>query len=372
MAQATILVVEDDVNLLEGIRDILELEAYHILTAENGLDALEVLQQAPATPDLIVSDIMMPQMDGIDFLKRVREIEQYVAIPFIYLTAKGEKADIQRGKELGVDDYVVKPFNADDLLVAIRSRLDRSRALQRVQQGQQDELKKSILTILNHEFRTPLTFIVAYSDMLTDVQPNGNGSMPEDGEMLTFLEGVRNGADRLRRLIENFIMLVEIQTGQANKNFEWRKRPIENVGGLVRHAAERAVLIPEEERNYELDIEPDLPTISADEDYLRAAIIHMIDNAFKFSEPPTPVKISTKVADGCLHISVTDEGRGIPDEEMEHIWTGFYQINRAHFEDQGAGSGLAIVKGVAELHGGNTSVKSDVGVGSTFTMSLPL
>src|SRR5262245_37756933 len=105
MSKARILIVEDDANLLDGIRTILELDHYAVVTAENGVQALHVLRTQPTPPELIVSDIMMPQMDGIEFLQQVRKETRWVAIPFIFLTARGEKSDVQRGKRLGVDDY---------------------------------------------------------------------------------------------------------------------------------------------------------------------------------------------------------------------------------------------------------------------------
>lgn len=370
MSHGTILVVEDDANLLAGIRDILELEDYDILTATNGLDGLEELQRAPKPPDLIVSDIMMPHMDGIEFLKKVREVEKFVSIPFIYLTAKGEKVDIRRGKELGVDDYVVKPFNAEELLVAVSSRLDRSRAIQRVQQGQQDELKKTILTILNHEFRTPLTFVVAYADMLGEFSdPNLE---PEDAEMLTFLNGVRSGADRLRRLIENFILLVELQTGSAATTFAWRKHTIDHLDYVLQNAIDAALQIPEMAYTCKLDVAPGIPPFIADEAYLRTAVQHLVDNACKFSSPQNPVLVHAYTEGDWLHITVADQGRGIPPGEINKIWNSFYQINRAHYEDQGAGSGLTIVRGIMDLHGGRVDVESEPGVGSTFKLSFPL
>ena len=100
MGKAKVLVVEDDIHLLEGIRDILELDGYAVLTAENGSLGLQVLQDQAAPPDLILSDIMMPRMDGIQFLKEIRKDQRWLTIPFIFLTAKGEKADQHRGLRL--------------------------------------------------------------------------------------------------------------------------------------------------------------------------------------------------------------------------------------------------------------------------------
>ncbi|MCJ7567156.1 MAG: response regulator, partial [Anaerolineales bacterium] len=164
MTKPIILVVEDDMALLEGIRELLELSEYKVLTATNGQEALEVLEKKH--PDLIVSDIMMPEMDGYQFHEKVREQPELSAIPFIFLTARGEKADIRRGKELGADDYITKPFDDEDLLVAVRAKLSRWDNLRQQRDEEVADLKSKILLTLSHEFRTPLTYIINYSDLL--------------------------------------------------------------------------------------------------------------------------------------------------------------------------------------------------------------
>lgn len=373
MSRGTILVVEDDVNLLAGIRDILEIEQFTVHTACDGVDGLNKLQQMPALPDLIVSDIMMPRMDGIEFLTQVRQVDAFVSIPFIYLTAKGERSDIQRGKQLGVDDYVVKPFNATELLVAVRSRLNRAKDINRVQEGRENELKKSILTILNHEFRTPLTFVVAYSDMLGDFATGEGGSPPDDSELLVFLEGVKNGADRLRRLIENFILLVELETGSAKRTYDWRRKTITDLEALIQDAIEKAGAINHAQAQRCKILAPaGLPAIMGDDEFLRAALTHLIDNALKFSDGHQPVEINVNYDAEWVQIGVRDYGRGIPPNEQAQVWHSFYQVNRPLYEDQGAGSGLAIVRHIAVLHGGDVGLMSEVGNGSEFTLRLPI
>jgi two-component system sensor histidine kinase/response regulator len=372
MSRAKILVVEDDITLLAGVRDILILEDYEIHTATDGLEALEVLQQMDLPPDLIVSDIMMPHMDGIEFLAKVRQVDEYISIPFIFLTAKGEKSDVQRGKSMGVDDYVIKPFNAEDLLIAIRARLDRSRAIRVAHEGDKEDLKRSILTILNHEFRTPLTFVVAYSDMLNDMPKVEDAARTDDGEIMTFLEGIRNGADRLRRLIENFILLVELETVSAAKTYEWRRSKVYGLDVLVEQAIDNAQMAHEIPRECAIVVEPDIPEFMGDAQFLVTALTHLIENAFKFSEPGQRVGIRVLEHDNYVRMEVTDEGRGIPRKELENIFRQFYQINRTHYEDQGAGSGLAIANGIVNLHGGHIEAISEPGIGSTFTLCIPL
>lgn len=366
MGHATVLVVEDDAHLLSGIRDILELEDYKVFTATNGVSALDLLESTDYPPDIIVSDIMMPHMDGFTFLEEVRKADQWVKIPFIFLTAKGERTDVHRGSMLGADVYLTKPFDAEDLLVAVASRLNRSRNIERVEAEGRDTLKRKILTILNHEFRTPLTLVVAYADMLKDVDT----STMEAAELMTFLKGVNSGADRLRRLIENFITLVEIDSGDAQETFSWRHSEL-NLRDIL-DDAERQLRHHTHERNVSIEI--DLPhdvTLVSDRDYLTITIRELIDNAIKFSDEGGVVNVQVRPQQDHIAIHIIDTGRGIPQEELENIWLPFYQINRDLYEDQGSGSGLAIVESIVKMHGGECRVESIVNKGSTFSLYLP-
>ena len=139
----TILIVEDNQILREGLRDILSYEGYTILTAGHGLDALD--QMRTITPDLILSDISMPEMDGITFFKSVRDNSDWVTIPFVFLTARGEKEDVLTGKNLGAEDYLVKPLSREELLTAIKGRLNRSRQIRVAQLQQAYEASLTVL-----------------------------------------------------------------------------------------------------------------------------------------------------------------------------------------------------------------------------------
>ena len=368
MRKAKVLVVEDDIHLLEGIRDILELDGYSVLTAENGNHGLQVLQNQSSPPDLIVSDIMMPKMDGIQFLKEVRKETRWLDIPFIFLTAKGEKSDYQKGMRLGVDDYVVKPYDPGDLLVKIESRLERLSGIRARHIEVMNSLKRQILTILNHEFRTPLTFVVAYADMLNEPDITQK-------DIFTYLKGVSVGAERLRNLIENFILLVEIETGDIQNTYQWRKRPVENLPEVFTVATERIKLFEEQKaRTIDVQLDDGIPVFEGDPEYLTIALSHLLQNAIKFplADTPAVINMGATIKDGNVVLWVRDQGRGIPKMELNNVWQSFYQVDRARNEDQGAGAGLAIVRGIAELHGGTVNVTSELYKGSTFEMILPL
>ena len=123
MSKGYILVVEDHQLLLEAIQDLLQVNGYEVAMANNGFAALDAIKKRP--PDLILSDITMPQMDGYDLYQKVRENPSWVRIPFIFLTARGERTDVLRGKALGVEDYIVKPFDTEVGLINALTRTAR-------------------------------------------------------------------------------------------------------------------------------------------------------------------------------------------------------------------------------------------------------
>jgi putative two-component system response regulator len=161
----TLLIVEDNPVLREGLQEMLELEGFNIQTASNGREALE--KMASFTPDLILSDIAMPEMDGYAFFKAVRDNPDWISIPFMFLTARGEKQDILAGKDLGADDYLVKPLTREELLTAVRARLGRSQQLRVAQLQMAYETSLTVLAnaieVRDHYTRKHVERVTAYT-----------------------------------------------------------------------------------------------------------------------------------------------------------------------------------------------------------------
>ena len=367
MASEKILVVEDDVALLDGLRDILELSGYEVITARNGVDGVTALAQT--LPDLIVSDINMPGMDGYQFYAQVRARPEGVSLPFIFLTAKGKKADIRRGKMLGADDYLTKPFEEDDLLVAIRAKLNRRAELEAVRRREISDLKNTILTTLNHEFRTPLTYITTYTDILRASEHD-----PNSEEFKDFMRGVQHGSERLQQLVEDFMMLVDLQTGEARQAYTLHRGWVSDLPALLSQVAAHYAARAQARRvRLITDFAPDLPPVLGNSDYLTNAVGRLVDNAIKFSKKEGgQVTLAAKAGGGGVTLQVKDDGIGMPAAELDRIFDVFYQIDRAKMEQQGSGSGLAIAHGIVVLHGGTLTAASEPGVGSTFTIELPV
>lgn len=362
-----ILVVEDHESLLSAIQDILEAEGCIVYTATDGVQALERMEKN--CPDLVVADIMMPRMDGHELYAAIRARAEWVRIPFIFLTAKAERADILKGKELGAEDYLTKPFDPQELVIAVRARLARARDIQMSTEAEFDQLKQQIITVLGHELRTPLTYVMGYTDLALE-DPT---SLSSDG-LQNLLLGVKQGADRLARMVEDFLLLIRLDSGQAMGECQSVAQVYSDWGLLVegavrkfdRQAAENGVTL-------EVKLPPDLPPVRLCEPFFEDALGRLVDNGIKFSRGKGKVvTASAQVVDECVEIVVQDEGVGIPAEEMPHLFERFRQIGREEMEQQGRGLGLTIAQELIHLHDGQIIAESEFGKGSTFTIRLPL
>lgn len=361
-----LLVVEDDLALLHGLCDILELSGYQVQTARNGLEGLEALRQG-AQPDLILSDIDMPRMNGYEFLEQLRATPEWVQIPFIFLSAKGERTDVRHGKALGADDYLTKPFETEDLLVTIESKIQRRAQLAAAHDRELTSLKQTILSTLSHEFRTPLTYITTHAELVKDKDLSSE-------EFKEFMHSVRAGSARLQRLVEDFMLLVVLQSGEAQQTFDRRRERLSVLPLLLQkaladvepQAAARQVQLVEA-------FPATLPPIWADREYLLDAVKRLLDNAIKFSKPAGgTVQVAAQAEPTQVLIHIQDNGPGIREADLNKIFDVFTQIDRAKMEQQGTGSGLAIASGMVRLHGGSLTAQSMVGEGSTFTITLPI
>jgi signal transduction histidine kinase len=363
---ATILVVEDNLPLLYGLRDLLEREGYEVLTARNGMEALEIM--AKTRPDLIISDIMMPRMDGYAFYEAVRSKPEWVLIPFIFLTAKGSLEDIIQGKSLGVEDYITKPFDARELLAVVRSRLERAKAIREATEAKVEKLKEQIITALSHELRTPLTYVVGYTELALEDLKSFTPNALQD-----YLLEVKRGADRLVKLVEDFLLLIQIDTGRAMEQFQRFSEIRSDLADIVGKVVEKYRPLAESKGvRLEYQVTFPVPPVRILEPLFVDALGRLVDNAIKFSlREEKEVAVSLRRGEEFVEIAVKDKGIGIPPEEISNLFERFRQIGRERTEQQGLGLGLAIAHEIISLHGGKIGVESEPGLGSTFTIYLP-
>ena len=366
MEEQTILLVEDDVALLEGMGDTLEMMGYRTIKATNGREGLERLAQV--RPDLIISDIMMPEMDGYEFHQAVSSMAESSTIPFIFLTAKSDQADVRKGLREGVDAYLTKPFDLEDLLLHVQNKLDRFATIRNQTMAQLDELQRQIVTMFSHELRTPLTYIQGYTDLMAD----SSGATSSE-EMTMFLQGIQAGSRRLNRLVESLLILVQLDTNVFTHEFERFAMVEPDAGRFVRLAAtslepaatERGLTIA-------VDIHESLPALRVVSEHLVRILGNLLENAIKFTPEGGPeVVIRAYTSGDRVCFDVQDHGIGISAADQARLFQRFVQINRAQHEQPGIGVGLVIARGLALVHGGDITVQSAVGQGSTFTLWLP-
>lgn len=375
MRSATILLVEDEPAILEGIHDLLQIAdmgyEVRVFAAKDGRAGLEILEDV--TPDLIISDVMMPHMDGFEFLEVVRARSKWVHIPFLFLTAREGREDRLAGRKLGAELYITKPFVSNELLELVQTQLTRSFALHEARQLRLGELQKNILQLLNHEFRTPLTYVTAYFEMLAESLED----LSDTDNLQDYLRGIQVGCVRLSHLVDDLIQVMEIRTGEAKRRFDKRARVLANVEQIVWQVGE-TYKARAKATGVVLDyrLPESLALVYGVPDDLHGVMGRLLDNAIKFTqlkgEGQRFVRLSAFVRDDYVHLCVQDSGIGFPKAYQEQIFGLFYQYNRRLLEQQGAGTGLTIVKGLVELHQGTILVQSEEGVGSRFEVVLPV
>ncbi len=364
-----VLVVEDNEDLRENAALVLTLEGYQVFSARDGQDAMDLLNSGQCHPDLIVSDIAMPRLDGYAFFEAVHNMPSLRAVPFIFLTARGSRRDIRFGKELGADDYLVKPFNADDFMVAVRSKLRRNEEIRQQAESELDDARRLMVQLLSHELRTPLTYVTGGFSLLAEGLEQD--SLPSDMQMSMGL--IRSGTQRLNHLAEQLVLYAELISGHSRMQMQTLGEWFD----LILMIKDAVSLVEQEALNRSIKIKcylDDLGTVEVFtvQDLLRTAFHEVIRNAVAYSADGGEVNVQLTVSHDEATFVVTDQGRGIPPEDQESIWDIMVQSERTKHEQQGAGMGLPIVKQLMLLHGGTASLKSEVGRGTVVTLRFPL
>ncbi len=199
-----ILVIEDDPGIRRNLVEMLELEGF---TARAAIDGVSGVEAACAwLPDLIISDIMMPNLDGYGVLTELRRRPETATTPFIFLSARADKADRRTGMGLGADDYLTKPFTSDEVLSAVNARLMRTVSLTKQYEQKMTELRDNLALSMPHELRTPLTGIYTMSNVLLESFDLLGSADIRDG-----LQSIYSSAQRLERLVLNYLTYAELE-----------------------------------------------------------------------------------------------------------------------------------------------------------------
>jgi two-component system, sensor histidine kinase and response regulator len=364
--QPVILVVDDEILILEMVQEILNMDGFKTILAGSGEEALEILDKG-TRPNLIISDINMRGMDGFAFYTEVQKRPQLNIIPFIFLSALYDQPHVWHGKELGADDYLMKPFTREELIATIKGKLKRTERIIASVDAEISEIKAKILQMLSHEFRTPLTTIIGFSSVLYDESANLSAD-----ELKTFMELIKKGGDRLQNLVEDFLESVSYETGEMQKLYDSLKQNYQ----LDTVIGETIASLEDDKKSKKIKFEshiPDsLPLVFGYNSQVGNMIKRVLNNAYKFSFDEGKVILDVNIDEEYINITISDFGIGIPEDEISKIFDKFYQVKREKYEQQGSGLGLYIVKQIADVNLCKISCTSEVDKGSSFILSVPI
>ncbi|BAZ70572.1 response regulator receiver signal transduction histidine kinase (plasmid) [Fischerella sp. NIES-4106] len=347
----TILIIEDEPQIRANLEEILQLAEFKTLTAPNGQIGLEMAKTKLL--DLIICDIMMPELDGYGVLSALHQDEATTNIPVILLTAKAERSDFRHGMQLGADDYLTKPFTTEELLSAVTIRLEKQAAVERKSQAKLDELRNNITHSLPHELNTPLNGILGMSQLLID-----NRDLINESEEIEIAESIYTSANRLYRLTERFLLYSKLELIlRDSKKIRVIREKIEKCFSqeMIINVSLKTAKNLGREKDLKLELQESV--IKMPESKFSNVIEELIDNAFKFSLPDSEVRVVSNVTDSKFNLYVIDHGRGMTVDEIERIGA-FMQFNRKSYEQQGSGLGLAIVQYIMKLYNGEFMIES--------------
>jgi signal transduction histidine kinase len=350
----TILVVDDQEETLASVQHLLEREGHRVLLADGGQRALELFAQHEV--HLLLVDYFMPRMTGEELIAEIRKIDTQVQI-VLQTGYSGEKPPREMLQKLDIQGYHDKSEGPDKLLLWVEVALKSYEQLRRVREA--EILKSQLLANISHEFRTPLHIILGYTQILKEEQP----SQPASRDTL---DRIHQNAEMLLRLINDFLGLSDLDAGVTISH------ATDVDGDTLRTEFERsaAILIREKPIRFAWSVSSPLPPVAADPAKLRVIVMNLLSNAVKFTAAGA-ITVTADVSDDTVCLAVRDTGLGIAREDHERIFEPFRQVDGSSTRTQpGTGIGLPIARKLSRLMGGDVTVESTLGEGSTFFIRL--
>ena len=349
--------MDDEPNNLKVIGGFLEME-YSLSIANSGANALKVLERI--NPDLILLDIMMPEMDGFEVCKNIRKIEKTKDSPIIFLTAKTDIEDIIRAFDHGAVDYISKPFNPTELKIRIKNHISLFHAKKELERIGQE--KDRFFSIIAHDLKNPFNSIIGFSDLLKEEASNLGRK-----EIQRYAEIISNSAHHTFQLLENLLTWAKMQQGRMEFYTKDIKltRSVNNVVDLLKViATQKGILLI---NNVSENI-----WVNADENMLNTVLRNLVGNSIKFTHHGGTVLIDAEAILDEVQISVSDNGVGIRKENLEKLFSISAGISTSGTnKEQGTGLGLILCKEFVENHGGKIWVNSEEGKGTVFHFTVP-
>ena len=362
-----ILIVDDVMSNVLLLKVLLTNEKFAIATASNGRQALEQVEKE--NPDLVLLDVMMPDMSGFEVAQHLKSNPNTADIPIIFLTALNSTADIVKGFQVGANDFISKPFNKEELIIRVTHQISLV-AAKRLILSKTEELQRTIAgrdklySVIAHDLRSPMGSIKMVLNMLILNLP----SEKIGAEMYELLTMANQTTEDVFSLLDNLLKWTKSQIGELNVVYQ-DVDLVEVTDGVIEIFSMVASL--KKIRIHEM--KPEKMMVNADIDMLKTVVRNLLSNAIKFSKENSEVLVKMEEVDGMAVVSVQDYGCGISEEgqkKLLHTDTHFSTFGTNN--EEGSGLGLLLCKDFVVKNGGKLWFTSKEGEGSIFSFSIPV
>ncbi len=365
-ADYKILIVDDVVSNVLLLKVLLAKENFKIVTASNGTEALQQVEKE--NPDLILLDVMMPDMDGFEVSSRLKKMPPFNEIPIIFLTALNGVADIVKGFQMGGNDFISKPFNKEELIIRVTHQLSLV-AAKRIIEQQTEELRRTIMgrdklySVIAHDLRSPMGSIKMVLNMLILRLPQATVGE----EMYEMLNMANQTTEEVFALLDNLLKWTKSQIGRLNMVYQ-KFDMVEMTSGVIEIYSMMSKI-------KEIKINIDAPArleVDSDRDMLQTVVRNFLSNALKFSKSGTEITVRVEDLDDKVKVSVIDQGSGMSEEaqgKLLKLDTHFSTFGTSN--EEGSGLGLLLCNDFVTKVGGELGFESEEGKGSTFHFWIP-
>lgn len=389
---ASVLIVDDTIYNIQLLSLMLVKQGYQVDQANNGTEALDKVHQK--LPDIILLDIRMPDINGYEVCKILKANPVTKDIPIIFISSVEEPSEKVEAFSVGGVDYISKPFQLIEVLARIETHL-RLCSLQKMLQEQNEQLqlsasllsrslmqerelsqmKSDFISVVSHEFRTPLTTIQSASELLEHYEWTKE-------EQVEQLHQIQSEVKHMTALMEDVLFLSRANANKSKINLtefdilafcSQLLRQIQRTFGqkYELHSYFLNQVNGESIDNFHLQRDLSFLTVKMDEKLLRQILTNLITNAIKYSPENTRVDFKITANQESVAFVISDRGIGIPDEDLEHLFSAFHRGKNVGILP-GTGLGLSIVKNCLDIHNGSISVSSNLDIGTEFTVVLSI
>ena len=359
-----ILVVDDEDLNRELLRELLEADGHSVGEARNGMHALT--QVAKQKPDLLLLDVMMPEMDGFEVCRLLKNNDETAAIPVIMVTSLNDREDRLKGIQSGAQDFLTKPIDAQDVKLRSRNAISAKYLHDRVQEDliklqELEEMRENLVHMIVHDMRNSLTGLLGRLELI-QIETSNSLKQPHVDD----LEAAISSAEQVNTMVTDLLDLSRLEAGKMpletcqTNLFDLMKKTLTSLDTLA--------------QRYDIQVQPPTQCVNTicDPNLIRRTIENLLGNAFKFTPTGGRINIDLTSGENHVEVSVRDSGPGISAKDQKLIFSKFGQASLGRQNrTSSSGIGLAFCKQAIEAHGGLIWVESSLGMGSTFAFSLP-